>query len=93
MIRNVFSALFIALLITILPAQKRKMTDVQIMMVVLNNSHTKAVLRDSTLFIYIISGKTKISDYRECAEIANAKRLVVVTDKGIMEEKVKTTNP
>ena len=72
-------------------AQKKVRSEVQTMLMILNNSHTKAIFRDSTLFVYVINGNGTISEYRDCAEIANAKRLVVVTKKGIQEELIKKT--
>lgn len=71
------------------PAQKKRRSEVETMLMVLNNSQTRAVLRDSTLFVYVIKGSGTLSEYRDCADIASAKRLVVVTKKGIQEELVK----
>jgi hypothetical protein len=70
-------------------AEKNRMNDVELMLTVINNGSTRALLRDSTLFVYVVNGKSKIDDYRECADIAGANRLVFVKDGVILEEKIK----
>ena len=71
--------------------QQKRLSDTELMLMVLNNNNTRAILRDSTLFVYVIKGNSTLSSFRECADIANANRLVVVTQKGIQEEKLKKT--
>ena len=70
------------------PAQKKRMSDVEQMMMVLNNAESRAIIRDSTLFVYVIKGNAKISNYRDCAEIAGANRLVLVSNGVVIEEKI-----
>ena len=63
-------------------AQKRRLTDNEIMMISINNSHSRAVLKNADLNVFILSGKTDTAMFVECAEIAGAKRLVLVGEKG-----------
>jgi len=83
------SILFVFVLFSVAIPQEKRMSDTELTMMILNNSHTRAVLRDSTLLIYVIKGKVDSSSYQECADIVGATRLVICTPKGVIETKKK----
>jgi len=73
--------LLISLLLCFASAQKR-LTDTEMMLMVMNNNRTRALMRDSILHVYVLHGKVDTASYRDCAQIAGAKAVVVYADRG-----------
>ena len=83
------SILIVLLCFSVVIPQKKRMSDTELTLLVLNNNATKAVLHDSTLFVYVMKGKIDSLSYKECADIVGANRLVIYTPKGTIKIKTK----
>jgi len=70
------------LLLSFCQSQPKRLSDADLVLLVLNNNNTRAVYKDSTLFVYVSKGSIHIKSLKECAEISSAKKLVLITAKG-----------
>jgi len=82
--------LLILLIPALLFAQKKRFSDTEMMLIVLNNAHSRATISDSMLTVYVSKGKIDTLSLLECAEIAGVNTLVVLSKHGKYEAKTKT---
>ncbi len=60
----------------------QKISDIQLMLLAMNNDCSSAIIKNKTLFVYVKKGKTDWYSLRDCAEISGVEKLVVYDFSG-----------
>lgn len=82
---NIF--VLMSVFFVVVSAQKKR-SDIEMMLMVLNNGNSRAIVRDGTFFFYKPVGRIDTVSLRDCASIAGSTRMVIYSERGIFEEKI-----